>query len=859
MDLEKIIEATSKSPTIVNPDSKYVVITYWWGRNVKNRNIARPCIGFFETIINAALKFAIGSYYLEEKRVNISQDFMRQDKQMYGILFEQIVQYYYENYDNMITYHSKIYKQYLKNDFKGEDETELMKRIESNKKDITEKMNKINNLKKQYVNKINSRTNTPQNSQTKRKTPTPTNNQTRSRRSPKSASASPKSASASASASPKAAAADLNIPSFSPKDTSAFLHLSMDKQTAISYSYMNLEEIKTSMDFIISNMFFLLAEDIEKLALKKLDIDRTQNIKEKNIYVSAYNDIYANMKKKINTKNPTYPLWGKFIQKSTEYTDIPEYQNLSIFELFVKIFGYFEPINYEEMIDKWENECKNSKCNYLSVEYPEFTRPGGYQLAINAKPLFIKKCLELCEGRGVLYIDGDMYIRKYPKIFDMPDVDFMARGWNIDPRASDRIVESITVDPYTFETSGGTMFFSQSFESKRLLELWIEQTAKPINSGKADDRILSLIINTRNLLLNMKIIQLPIEYLWLTLYYDEYLIDYEYYDWDYTLMTNSIFIEHPECLTSEETASGKGAASNRLPKHYGFIDKYITPISEQFFEYAFFPNKEMTDAYKDYVNVLNILSYTDDGNPKLEYNRGDDSYSLIDERPFYVTKYDNKMGKYNSICDKIMRDSKKIQYSITQEDPYEIIIDYDPALIINLMSRGKKVIYYPIPKNLEQKLTNTDKEIIRNFYALSSSPMYSNMEFIFTPVFSFVNNPQNTADYFRVGINSSKPILFSGNNPILTILISMFYDLEDLSYFMFHGCYYFISRIRIGYFETKQLKRIYGHGGSRKSILRSVRSAISKKSPIKTRKSIPRTFENKYIENMKDFYRQNMR
>ena len=847
MNLEKIIEATNKKPTIVNPDSKYVVITYWWGRNVKNRNIARPCIGFFETIINAALKFAIGSYYLEEKRIHISQDFMRQDKEMYGILFEQIVQQYYENYENIITYHSKIYKQYIKNDFKGEknEDTDIMKRVEHNKKSLNEKINQINTLKKTYINKITPFNRVQKHISQKTRRSKNTNN-THTLRRIKSAPATR----------PSGAMADLKIPSFSPKDTSPFLHLAMDKKTAISYSYMTLEEIKANMDFIISNMFFLLAEDIEKLALKKLEIDSIENIREKNVHVTAYNEIYANMKKKINTKNQSYPLWGKFVKNSissSEYTNISEYENLSIFELFVKIFGYFEPINYEEMIDKWEKECANSNCNYLSVEYPEFARPGGYQLAINAKPLFIKKSLELCEGRGVLYIDGDMYIRKYPSIFDMPDVDFMARGWHIDPRASDRIMESITVDPYTFETSGGTMFFSQSFESKRLLDLWIEQSAKPISSGKADDRILSLIINTRNLLLNMKIIQLPIEYLWLTLYYDEYLIDYKYYDWDYTHMTNSIFIEHPECLTSEETASGKGAANNRQPKHYAFIDQSITPISEQFFEYAFFPNKEMTAAYKDYVNVLNMLSYIDDGNPKLEYNRGDENYSLIDEHPFYVTNYEDKMGKYNSVCDKIIKSSKEIKYDITG-DPYEVIIEYDPALIIHLLNRGKKVIYYPISKNREQILTDKDKEIIRNFYALSNSPMYSNMEFIFTPVFSFVNNPQNTADYFRVGINPSNPILFGGNNPILTILISMFSDLEDLSYFMFHGCYYFISRIRIGFFETKQLKRIYGRGGggSRKS----VGFSLIKKSinHSKTKKSIPKTFENKYIENMKGFY-----
>jgi len=45
------------------------------------------------------------------------------------------------------------------------------------------------------------------------------------------------------------------------------------------------------------------------------------------------------------------------------------------------------------MIEKWQRECEKFNCNHMAVEYPEFALPGGYQLAINAKPLFIKKAL----------------------------------------------------------------------------------------------------------------------------------------------------------------------------------------------------------------------------------------------------------------------------------------------------------------------------------------------------------------------------------------------------------------------------------------------------------------------------------
>jgi hypothetical protein len=32
------------APNIVNPDSKFVVITYWWGRNNQNKNLIHPCL-----------------------------------------------------------------------------------------------------------------------------------------------------------------------------------------------------------------------------------------------------------------------------------------------------------------------------------------------------------------------------------------------------------------------------------------------------------------------------------------------------------------------------------------------------------------------------------------------------------------------------------------------------------------------------------------------------------------------------------------------------------------------------------------------------------------------------------------------
>ena len=213
-----------------------------------------------------------------------------------------------------------------------------------------------------------------------------------------------------------------------------------------------------------------------------------------------------------------------------------------------------------------------------------------------------------------------MFIRKYPSIFDMDNVDFMARGWNMDPRASYNIGSSIVYDPYKFETSGGIMYYSQSPQSRELLNMWVNESGKERNMGKADDRILSLVFNSKKFLLNMNIIQLPIEYLWLTLDYDDRMLNLEIkdggYDWNVEEMKSNIIIEHPECLTSEDSAASAGASINRNPMFHAFLDaeESIDPVSEEFIEYLYFPDQRMVKEFGTYLNYMRNQHYLDDGN-----------------------------------------------------------------------------------------------------------------------------------------------------------------------------------------------------------------------------------------------------
>ena len=311
---------------------------------------------------------------------------------------------------------------------------------------------------------------------------------------------------------------------------------------------------------------------------------------------------------------------------------------------------YREPIAIPAMIAEWEQACIKAKCNYLVQEYDGFADPvvSRYQSAINAKPLFIKKALETCQGRSVLYIDGDMFIHKYPAIFDMENVDFMAQGWDFDPRTNKRFAIHQCFDPYIFETSGGTMYYGNTQTARKLLDDWAAASAEPQNYGKADDRVLSMIFTQYNMVLPVNIIQLPIEYLWLTDKFANFkwkvdpAENKEFTDFveaiererdaakaandtvkeadriavlaDLQSMTTTpaariadTIIEHPGCLTAEEAAADQGAAEDRQPP--GYINEITNRTkcdlaTGAFYEYVFFPTKAMVETMRPYLNYM---------------------------------------------------------------------------------------------------------------------------------------------------------------------------------------------------------------------------------------------------------------
>lgn len=409
------------------------------------------------------------------------------------------------------------------------------------------------------------------------------------------------------------------------------------------------------------------------------------------------------------------------------------------------------PVTFNEMIETWKETCTKANCNYLVVEYP--ISREDYQNGINAKPAFIRKALDACPGKGVLYIDGDMYVNKYPSIFDMKNVDYMARGWNVDPRASAVYKTGVCFDPYIFETSGGTMYFGNTDLSRQLLDEWASEMNKPENKGKAEDRIISMIVTKQKYMLKANMIQLPIEYLWLTdIYRTNDPLD--------ASQANAL-IEHPACLTGEERAGEQGAASNRTPEGY---DSQITNLTEcarkggLFYEFVFFPTREMVSSFGPYLEYLKCAKNFETNQPLFD-----------------VVSFDDKYGKYNSVA--YENDSK--------------------ARAIPVDGSGAA----------ELPLTATIPDILANLYKGRDVQLGGQVQRPPNTEFVAHNLNTETDHYFApLRLDVTKPMYISASNVIIQHLLRMCKTLEDINIHLADS-YTFVSRIRWSVTDVQGARR----------------------------------------------------
>ena len=495
-----------------------------------------------------------------------------------------------------------------------------------------------------------------------------------------------------------------------------------------------------------------------------------------------------------------------------------------------------EPVLFEKMIDTWEKTCISKNCNYFAQEYPEFAVPGGYQLAINAKPLFIKKVLDTLRDIGredisVVYIDGDMTVNKYPHIFDMKNVDYMGRGWNIDPRSNMHYKTRPCFDPFTFETSGGIMYFGNNDNGRALLTMWSKWCFMQKFQGKADDRILSMLINSKQLYISMNILQLPIEYLWLTDAYepldrrDDYLNKKHY-------SRNDILFEHPACLTTEESARDQGAAANRQPAHYAeLVENQIDCYTEGgiLYEFIVFDTYNQAREWKKYLQYLS----SDDAS----LGKYKDGESIL---PYYIRSYKSGYNNKNKFVEENTETLKKIisylkqNANISKYDLFYVVYNSEKSevnddhiyirkkdhiilYIIALLAMKKMVIYMPkmsSNKSLKYILKNKNK------YEIICSINNDNLNY---PI-----------------INENEPIYFNHTSEKVNKLLRMSENILEFNKLL-KSCALYIQLIRCYFimnFTNSRNKTLKPPAKPRHKSLSLVRTKTKSKTPVRKYYSI---------------------
>lgn len=441
----------------------------------------------------------------------------------------------------------------------------------------------------------------------------------------------------------------------------------------------------------------------------------------------------------------TWVEWVDKVLKSEENKDLIQKVTKEVEERELKKPGSRPVRGFPDMIREWEEKCKAANVNYIALN-TEFER-ADYQNGINGKPLFIKKMLDAVKPRAIVYIDGDMWFHKYPHIFDIDNVDFMARGWNMDPRSKQKSIDTPYYDPYTFETSGGTMYFGNTDRARELLDQWSRESSKPEQKGKADDRILSQIFTTLSLVVNTNIIQLPIEYLWLTDLYASFLKDASS-----PASIEDAIIEHPYCLTGEERATDQGAAANRTPE--GYDEEVVDNINykrpaEPFYEYIFFDgNKSMRDGFDRYLKFMKEAKGGFTKEPMLN-----------------IIGFDDKYGKYNDIATRNLE--------------------------------GLSTPAAPTGQSVKLPMTATIPEILAALYAGNDVELGGDIKGEPEDEFVATDASEKPVDMYtrHIRVDTTSPMFMSAKSHMLRHLLAMCEKLDDINTHV-EGSYMFMSRIR---------------------------------------------------------------
>lgn len=158
-------------------------------------------------------------------------------------------------------------------------------------------------------------------------------------------------------------------------------------------------------------------------------------------------------------------------------------------------------LTYDKQVERLIKDCKKHNVNYFFVYYPHLENVD-YMQALGLKPSFIKYCLNILPDYKCIFIDTDLRILKYPRLFDA-DADCWFLNWNE--------YSYTCYNPLQIELPGAILGFANTHNAKTLLNILISK----LNKKYAEDKTFSGIITRNFLNVPLRCIWLPETYMYM--------------------------------------------------------------------------------------------------------------------------------------------------------------------------------------------------------------------------------------------------------------------------------------------------------------------------------------------------------
>jgi hypothetical protein len=160
-----------------------------------------------------------------------------------------------------------------------------------------------------------------------------------------------------------------------------------------------------------------------------------------------------------------------------------------------------ENLTYDKQVKRLIKDCKKHNVNYFFVYYPQLEKVD-YMQALGLKPSFIKYCLKKLPNYKCIFIDTDLRILKYPRLFDA-DADCWFLNWNE--------YDYTCYNPLQLELPGAILGFGNTHNGKQLLDILISK----LDKRYAEDKTFSGIITRNFLNVHLRCIWLPETYMYM--------------------------------------------------------------------------------------------------------------------------------------------------------------------------------------------------------------------------------------------------------------------------------------------------------------------------------------------------------